>query len=129
MIRRLIRLIRRYSTATSESETDYGGFGSWAGEYHAIEYGLPLGLLTGLTMLLDPRLGTSMATLSAGIVLEAMHRDAPSKIPLSKGLLRQIRKELHYYLGSWAIGFAPFVPLIGVETLVARLPDVLSAVA
>lgn len=113
-LRRFVQALRKYSSATEESDTAYNGLGSYSVEWHAVEYGLPLGLMTGLAFVLDPRLGGTMATISIAIVLEALGRRAPVDVPIPKRYIVQIRRELHYYLGSWALGFVPFVPLVDI---------------
>lgn len=127
MIRRLIQKLRKYSTATEESDTAYNGLGSYAVEWHAIEYGLGLGLMTGLGFLVDPSLGTTVGGGAVGVVVEAMRRDASGDLPLPRRYIRQIRQELHYYLGAFAVGFAPFVPLIDLRVVLGAVRKALGA--
>lgn len=121
MIQRLIAFITRTSTATEESDTEYDGLLSTAPEWHAVEYGLGLGFLTGLALLVRPELGAMLASTSAGVVLEAMHRDAPGRLPIARRYIKQIRRELHYYLGAFVAGVAPWVPFVDVAGIAQQV--------
>lgn len=121
---RVLDFIRTVSSRTTDKGASYIGFLSNAAEWHAIQYGLPLGAMTGLALLVSPEHASALAIVSFNIVLAALGVKSDTDAGIARALLRQIRRELHYYLGSWLVGIAPFVHIVGLERTVASLQDV-----
>lgn len=122
LINRVIAFIRATSAATDESDTEYDGMLSYTWEWHAVEYGLPLGVLTGLSFVfLGTDAGTTMLSVAVAIVLTAVGERSPKDAPIPMRYIKQIRKELHYYLGSFLVGIAPFLPFIPLGQLTTEL--------
>jgi hypothetical protein len=89
LIRRLLDLVAG-AGATSEKESDRDGLLSWSGEYHALEIGLAVGFLAGVSGRWE------LAVLVATVALGA--RKAQDKT------LREVAHEGWYALSGLLVG-------------------------
>lgn len=121
MLMRLVEKIRTYSQASTEADTDYYGFLSYAVEWHAFTWGLFLGVATGAGLIVAPELAQTLLTAFVAIVAWIYTGREPRTIDLDERYLRQIKKEPHYFIGAWAIGMIPG-SVYGL--VMGQLPDV-----
>ena len=98
MIQRLLTFLERRSQPT-EQDTEYDGFLSYAGEFHALSIGLSVGVSSAV--LETPEIAASVCFLSLG--LEGSKK---MKERLSSDVLHEIRREGWYSVGGILIGFA-----------------------
>jgi len=103
----IIDKIRTYSQASTESDTEYYGFLSYAVEYHATTWGIGHGIATGAALIVAPVIASHLLTAFAAVTLFVYTGRKSKRIDLADKYLTQIKKEPQYYLGSFLVGILP----------------------
>jgi hypothetical protein len=113
LLRQLVRSVLRSTTAEDESETARNGPLSTKAEWHTVGIGAGFGFLTGSAYVLaSPALAEPVVGLAVVVLLAASGYRAGADPPIARNLLRQVRKELPYYLVSFALGLLPWLPAV-----------------
>lgn len=101
MIKNLIKKIKKYSSAKSESETEYDGFLSYSSEIHAFITGIGAGFASYTVG--SPEVGVSIILVSIGYggysELAKNGGEAPEKIS------KELQREPWYAIGGTFLGF------------------------
>lgn len=104
MLKKLIAFVKRRSAA-QESDTEYNGAFSYAGEFHSAIVGLSVGLTAGFTQAPEVAVALLAATLGvkgAGKLSERIK---------SNVAVQEIRREPWYCAGSVIVGYGvAYVP-------------------